>query len=86
MFIKEFGEKLEFSLRNGVDWAYWQGLSALYFDFEVIRPVRIECAGLFLVENVWKVVVFFRDGTEVDGCIRECREGCQELNLAKWVS
>ena len=33
--------------------------------------MRIECASSFLVENVWKVVVFFRDGAEVDGCIGE---------------
>ena len=37
--------------------------------------MRVECAGSFLVENIWKVMVFFRDGAEVDGCIRECGVG-----------
>ena len=44
-------------------------MSALQINFEVIRPVRIEHAGSFLVENVWKVVVLFWDGAEVYGCI-----------------
>ena len=37
--------------------------------------MRVERTGSFLVENVQKVVVFFRDGGEVDGCIRECGVG-----------
>ena len=53
-------------------------------DFEVIRPVRIECDGSFLVENVQKVIVFFKDGAEIDGCIRECRVGlCSHLREGK---
>ena len=46
--------------------------------------MRIECAHLFLVENAWKVVVFFRDGAEVDGCIRDHRVGlCGHLREGK---
>ena len=46
--------------------------------------MRIGCAGSFLVEDVWKVVIFFRDGAEVDGCIRECRAGlCSHLREGK---
>ena len=46
--------------------------------------MRIEYAGSFLVENIWKVVVFFRGGAEVNGCIRECRVGlCGHLREGK---
>ena len=53
-----------------VDWAYQQGLSVFQFDFEVVKPVRIECVGSVLVENVQKVMVFSIDRAEVNGYIR----------------
>ena len=77
-------EELEFGLRDGVDRAYRRGLSVLQFDFEVVRPVRIERIGSFLVEDVQKVVVFFRDRAEVDGCIGDRRAGlCSHLREGK---
>ena len=46
--------------------------------------MRVECAGSFLVEDVWKVVVFFRDGAEVDGCIGDRGAGlCSHLRDGK---
>ena len=46
--------------------------------------MRIEFAGSFLVKNVQKVMVFFRDGAEVDRCIRECEAGlCSHLRGGK---
>ena len=84
MFIEEFTEELEFSLGDGVDQAYHWGLSIFQFNFEVIGPMRIECAGSFLVENVWKVMVFFRDGAEVNRCIRGHGAGfCSHLGEGK---
>ena len=44
----------------------------------------IEHAGSFLVEDIQKVTVIFRDGAEVDGCIGECRVGlCSHLREGK---
>ena len=46
--------------------------------------MRIEHAGSFLVEDVQKVVVFFRDGAEVNGCIGEGGVGlCGHLKEGK---
>ena len=71
-------------MRDGVDRTYRQGLSILQFNFEVVRPMRIKCVGLFLVEDVRKVMVFFRDGGEVDGCIGDRRVGlCGHLRKGK---
>ena len=60
-------EELEFGLRDGVAWGYWWGLSIFQFNFEVIGPMRVENFGSFLVENVWKAIIFFRDRAEVHG-------------------
>ena len=71
-------------MRDGVDQTYRRGLSILQFDFEVVRPMRIKRVGSFLVEDVRKVMVFFRDGGEVDGCIRDRRAGlCGRLGKGK---
>ena len=46
--------------------------------------MRIERAGSFLCEDVWKVVIFFRDGAEVNRCIGECGAGlCGHLRDGK---
>ena len=84
MFIEEFSEELQFGLRDGVDRTYRRGLSVLQFDFEVVRPMRIKRVGAFLIEDVWKVMVFFRNSGEVDGCIGDRRAGlCGHLGKGK---
>ena len=46
--------------------------------------MRIECAGSFLVENIQKVMVFFRDGGEINRCIGDHRVGvCSHLREGK---
>ena len=71
-------------MRDRIDQTYQQGLSILQFDFEVIRPMRIERVGSFLVENIWKVMVFFQNSGEVDGCIGDFRMGlCGHLRKGK---
>ena len=46
--------------------------------------MRIEHAGSFLVEDVQKVMVFCRNGAEVDGYIGECGAGlCGHLREGK---